>query len=44
MNLFGWFGNGTEETKEDDDNNNDEMDLLDIPNSFFQHESNMLFV
>jgi len=43
MSLFGWFGNGTEETKENDNdndnvtiNNNDEMDLLDMPNSFFQ--------
>ena len=41
MNLFGWFGSGTEETKEDDNdnvtiNNNDEMDLLNMPNSFFQ--------
>ena len=41
MNLFGWFGSGTEETKEDDNdnvtiNNNNEFDLLDMPNSFFQ--------
>ena len=41
MNLFGWFGSGTEETKEDDNdnvtiNNNNEFDLLDMPNSFLQ--------
>ena len=40
MNLFGWFGSGTEESKEDDNDNvtihnNDEMDLLNMPNSFF---------
>ena len=42
MNLFGWFGSGTEEHKEDDNdnenvtiNNDDEMDLLGMPDSFF---------
>ena len=41
MNLFGWFGSGTKENKEDDNdnvtiNNNDGINLLDLPNSFFQ--------
>ena len=48
MNLFGWFGSGTEETKEDDNdnvtiNNNNEFDLLDMPNSFFQQESEPIY-
>jgi len=40
MNLFGWFGSGNEESKEGEHDNvtttdDDEIDLLGIPNSFF---------
>jgi len=40
MNLSGCFGSGKEESKEEENenvttNNDDEIDLLGIPNSFF---------